>query len=80
MEEKSAYQLMFEMSIRALASIDEALELPEDGCNNTARTLQAIADLKKLAATGVSLAQSVMGDNVYHAAKKNCPHCGQSLL
>lgn len=40
--------------IRALASIDDALGMPQDGCNNTAATLKAIA-----------LLHSVVRDDAY---------------
>jgi hypothetical protein len=37
------HQAMWPQMIRALAAIDEALGLPEDGCNSLAQTLAAIA-------------------------------------
>lgn len=36
------YKVMFEMAISALARIDEALGMPEDGLNNPERTITAI--------------------------------------
>lgn len=33
--------------ILALAAIDEALGIPADGCNSTARTLNAIRELQR---------------------------------
>jgi hypothetical protein len=48
--------------VRSLAEIDEALGLPADGCNSTARTLAEIDRLRKLAQTGEALARAVMAD------------------
>lgn len=40
------HQAMWPQMIAALASIDVALGLPEDGCNSTAQTLARIRDLR----------------------------------
>lgn len=53
--------------IRALAAIDDALGLPQDGCNSTAQTLAKIEELKAAAARGDSLAHAVMADEMGHA-------------
>lgn len=53
--------------IRALAAIDDALGLPQDGCNSTAQTLAKIEELKAAAARGESLAHTVMADETGHA-------------
>ena len=55
---------MFESAVRALAAIDDALGLEDDGCNEPERTLFAIAELKAQAARGEALARTVMADNV----------------
>lgn len=39
---------MFESSVLVLAAIDEALGLPDDGCNSSDRTLEAIARMKRV--------------------------------
>lgn len=39
-------QALWPQMISALAAIDDALGLPQDGCNSTARTLQAIRKLR----------------------------------
>jgi len=54
---------MEQAMVRALAEIDEALGLPADGCNSTARTVQEIARLRRLAQTGEELARAVMADH-----------------
>lgn len=41
------HQAMWPQMIAALAAIDAALDLPEDGCNSLAQTLAEIARLKK---------------------------------
>ena len=48
--------------IRALAAIDDALGMPQDGCNSTERTLARIKELKAAAARGEALARTVMAD------------------
>ena len=48
--------------IHALAAIDEALGLPPDGCNSTARTLAKIKELREQNDRCERLAQSVMSD------------------
>ncbi len=40
------YKSMFEQAVRALAAIDEALGIGDDGCGDPDQTLTAIADLK----------------------------------
>jgi len=60
----SQYKSMFEQAIRALAAIDDALGLEDDGCNEPERTLDAIAELKAAAARGEELARTVMSDTV----------------
>ncbi len=44
--EDQGHQAMWPKMIAALAEIDAALGLPEDGCNSTARTLSEIARLR----------------------------------
>ncbi len=44
--EDQGHQAMWPQMIAALAAIDAALGLPEDGCNSTQQTLDAIAKLK----------------------------------
>ncbi len=56
------YKSMFEQAIRALAAIDEALGIEDDGCNEPERTLEAIVELKAAAARGEELARTVMSD------------------
>jgi len=58
------YKSMFEQSVRALASIDLALGIGEDGCGDLEQTLFAIEDLKILARRGESLACAVMTDKI----------------
>lgn len=43
-----AYDEITAQTIRALAQIDVALGLPDDGCNSTAQTLSHIADMQDL--------------------------------
>ncbi len=40
------YKSMFEQAVRALAAIDEALGIGDDGCGDPDQTLTAIAELK----------------------------------
>ena len=61
------YKRMFEQAVRALAAIDSALGLEDDGCSEPERTLDAIADLKAQAARGEALARTVMADNTGNA-------------
>ena len=61
------YKRMFEQAVIALAAIDRALGLEDDGCNEPERTLDAIADLKAQAARGEELARTVMADNTGNA-------------
>ena len=61
------YKRMFEQAVIALAAIDCALGLEDDGCNEPERTLDAIADLKAQAARGEELARTVMADNTGNA-------------
>ncbi len=58
------YKDMFEQSVLALAAIDDALGIGDDGCSDTENTLYAIAELKAAAERGEALALSVMSDNV----------------
>ena len=44
--EDQGHQAMWPQMIAALAAIDGALGLPEDGCNSLAQTLAAIKKLK----------------------------------
>lgn len=48
--EDQGHQAMWPQMIAALAAIDAALGLPEDGCNSTQRTLDAVRKLKTEAA------------------------------
>jgi hypothetical protein len=48
--EDQGHQAMWPQMIAALAAIDAALGLPEDGCNSTQRTLDAVRKLKAEAA------------------------------
>jgi hypothetical protein len=48
--EDQGHQAMWPQMIAALAAIDAALGLPDDGCNSTQQTLDAIAKLKAEAA------------------------------
>lgn len=61
------YKMMFEQAVIALAAIDNALGLEDDGCNELEQTLDAIAELKAQAARGVELARTVMNDNTGNA-------------
>lgn len=47
------YKSLFESAVSALAQIDYALEIEDDGCNDTERTLFAIAVLKGAAKENV---------------------------
>ncbi|MEN6540845.1 MAG: hypothetical protein ABFC67_14655 [Mizugakiibacter sp.] len=49
--EMTDYKSMFEQSVRALAKIDEALGIGDDGCGDLDQTLTAIAELKAQAET-----------------------------
>lgn len=42
----SDYKSMFQQAVRALASIDNALGIGDDGCGDLDQTLTAIAELK----------------------------------
>lgn len=57
------YKTMFEAAISALAQIDYALGIEDDGCNDTEKTLFRIAELKGQVEIGESLARTVMMDN-----------------
>lgn len=46
MNDNTGTQALWPQMIRALAAIDEALGLPDDGCNSTAQTLDAIRQLR----------------------------------
>jgi hypothetical protein len=50
MMDDQGHQAMWPQMIAALAAIDAALGLPDDGCNSTQQTLDAIAKLKTEAA------------------------------
>lgn len=54
--------------VRALAAIDDALGIEQDGCNSTALTLLTIDELKEQAARGEALARAVMSDQTGHDA------------
>lgn len=56
-------KVMFEQTIRALAAIDDALGIGDDGCADLEQTLDAIAELKASAARGEALAHTVMADH-----------------
>jgi hypothetical protein len=49
LSEENTYKNMFEQSVLALAAIDEALGIGDDGCSDTENTLYAIAELKAAA-------------------------------
>ena len=53
---------MLAATIRALAAIDDALGLPQDGCNSTEQTIDEIKRLRAAADRGEALARSVMAD------------------
>jgi hypothetical protein len=57
-------------AVGALAAIDAALGLPEDGCNSTGRTLAALRELQARASSAQqqaqSLARAVMADQTAH--------------
>jgi hypothetical protein len=57
-------------AIAALAEIDAALGLPEDGCNSIGRTLAAVRELQARASSAQqqaqSLARAVMADQTAH--------------
>jgi hypothetical protein len=63
-DKENTYKNMFEQSVLALAAIDDALGIGDDGCSDTENTLYAIAELKAAAARGGALTLSVMSDNV----------------
>jgi len=50
--------------VRALAAIDDALGLPQDGCNSTAQTLAKIKEMREQIERCENLARAVMADNV----------------
>ena len=54
------HQAMWPQMIAALAAIDAALGLPEDGCNSLAQTLAAIRALKAKAEIAQALAKATM--------------------
>lgn len=54
--------------VRALAAIDDALGLPQDGCNSTAQTLAKIKEMREQIDRCEKLARSVMGDVIGHDA------------
>ena len=47
-DDMHAYKSMFEQAVSALAAIDEALGIGEDGCGDPEQTLTAIKELKGL--------------------------------
>jgi hypothetical protein len=59
-------------AVGALAAIDAALGLPEDGCNSTGRTLAAVRELQARASSAQqqaqALARAVMTDQTAHDA------------
>ena len=57
------YKTMFEAAVSALAQIDYALGIEDDGCNEPEKTLFRIAELTGQAEIGESLARAVMMDN-----------------
>jgi hypothetical protein len=63
------YQSLFQNAVSALAAIDDALGLPQDGCKSTARTLAEIKKLRSSHGQAQALARTVMLDQVYH---ENC--------
>lgn len=60
----SEYKSMFEQAVRALAAIDEALGIGDDGCGDPEQTLGAIDDLK-------ATAQAMSKDELQRIAETN---------
>lgn len=60
------YQSLFQNAVSALAAIDDALGIPQDGCNSTARTLAEIKKLRSAHGQSQALARADMLDQVYH--------------
>jgi hypothetical protein len=56
----SDYKAMFEQAVRALARIDEALGLGDDGCGDLDQTLTAIADLKARATVATTVTREMV--------------------
>ncbi|MDH4051517.1 MAG: hypothetical protein OEU93_08040 [Rubrivivax sp.] len=54
------HQAIWPQMIAALAAIDAALGLPEDGCNSLAQTLSAIRALQAKAEIAQALAKATM--------------------
>jgi hypothetical protein len=87
--EDQGHQAMWPQMIAALAAIDSALGLPDDGCNSTQQTLDAIAKLKAEAAKserraitfGDIVAQQVMAMRAaYVDAKLNGSDAGMTWI
>lgn len=49
MDDNTGTQALWPQMIAALAAIDDALGLPQDGCNATSRTIAAIHELQQAA-------------------------------
>ena len=62
MNDNTGTQALWPQMIAALAAIDDALGIPQDGCNSTARTIAAIHELKQ----AVQSAE----ENAYQRSKK----------
>lgn len=60
------YKVMFQQAIRALAAIDDALGMPQDGCNSTEKTLAKIKAMREQNERCEKLARSVMADHAGH--------------
>jgi hypothetical protein len=67
------HQALWPQMIAALAAIDEALGLPQDGCNSTARTLAAIRALmdatpRTCEQLGMAVVDAIADDGLRNAA------------
>ena len=63
MTDNTGTQALWPQMISALAAIDRELGLPDDGCNSTAQTLNAIRLLKMAHRDDVKVATDLKGEN-----------------
>ena len=63
MSDNTGTQALWPQMISALAAIDDALGLPQDGCNTTQRTLNSIRLLKLAHRDDVKAVMDLKGEN-----------------
>jgi len=68
MAESSTHESLYLSAISALARIDSALGLPDDGCNSTESTIQRIEDMKHQ-----------INSLLAHCPDPECATCGEII-